>query len=259
MQPSSSEQSRDLAFRLRRRLVKLGKKARPWTNARIAAGSLVGDHAIFPRDTFPWIAELESEWKRFRDEAAGVLAERGSVPPLRRISVDHERIAPGDAWRSYFLYGYGYRRDAACACCPETARAVERIPGLESAFFSILAPGAALKPHKGPTKALLTCHVPLWVPEERGRCYIEVDGQRHVWKPGEVFLFDDTCRHEVRNDTDQERVVLLIHVRRPTTGLGRVVSTSFLQLIKWSPFVREARRSLDAWDAAHPADAPRHS
>ena len=46
-------QGSSLAFRLRRRLVKLGKKARPWTNARIAAGSKVGDPAIFPRGAFP--------------------------------------------------------------------------------------------------------------------------------------------------------------------------------------------------------------
>ena len=97
---------------------KLGKRARPWTNARIAAGSHLGDVPVFSRTYFPWLDELESDWKLFRDEARAALAVRSAVAPLRRVSVDHERIAPGDAWRSFFLYGYGHRRDAACARCP---------------------------------------------------------------------------------------------------------------------------------------------
>ena len=48
---------------------------------------------------------------------------------------------------------------------------------------------------------------------------MRVDDQIKVWKPGEAFVFDDTYEHEVRNDTDEERVVLILDFDRPM-GLG---------------------------------------
>jgi aspartyl/asparaginyl beta-hydroxylase (cupin superfamily) len=35
------------------------------------------------------------------------------------------------------------------------------------------------------------------------------------WSVGKVLLFDDSFEHEVRNDADEERVVLLIRVWHP--------------------------------------------
>ena len=35
------------------------------------------------------------------------------------------------------------------------------------------------------------------------------------WQPGHVLLFDDSFEHEVRNDTDETRVVLLIRIWHP--------------------------------------------
>jgi aspartyl/asparaginyl beta-hydroxylase (cupin superfamily) len=34
----------------------------------------------------------------------------------------------------------------------------------------------------------------------------------YSWQPGHVLLFDDSFEHEVRNDTDETRVVLLIRI-----------------------------------------------
>ena len=35
------------------------------------------------------------------------------------------------------------------------------------------------------------------------------------WEAGKILLFDDSFEHEVRNDTDEERVVLLIRLWHP--------------------------------------------
>ncbi|MEQ9315554.1 MAG: aspartyl/asparaginyl beta-hydroxylase domain-containing protein, partial [Henriciella sp.] len=35
------------------------------------------------------------------------------------------------------------------------------------------------------------------------------------WKPGEIFLFDDTIEHEAWNKSDQPRYVLIWEVWRP--------------------------------------------
>ena len=109
-------------------------------------------------------------------------------------------------------------------------------------------PGTHVVSHKGPTKGLVTCHLPLTVPDDRQHCRIEIDGQAYGWTEGQALVFDDTYRHEVWNATDQSRVVLLIHVLRPMRFPGNLVRWLFLTAIKLSPFVRDARRNEIAWE-----------
>jgi len=127
---------------------------------------------------------------------------------------------------------------------------VADIPGLNSAFFSILAPGAHIPRHRGVTKALLTAHLGLVVPEERQRCRMQVDEEIVTWREGETLIFDDTFHHEVWNDTNELRAVLLIQFRRPVGLLGRLVGGLFLLGIRHSRFVQDARAELGQWEGA---------
>lgn len=170
------------------------------------------------------------------------------LPSIEEISPDHSRIARDGQWRTLFLYAYGYRSTVVCELCRATARQVDAIPGLETAFFSVLRPGAHLPPHKGVTKALITCHLPLIVPADTPSCWMRIEAERHYWRVGEPLIFDDTRTHEVRNSTDETRVVLLIHVRRPLRFPGSLAGSVFLSAVKHSPFVRDGIRNQQRWE-----------
>ncbi|CAD7922508.1 unnamed protein product [Amoebophrya sp. A25] len=49
----------------------------------------------------------------------------------------------------------------------------------------------------------------------RPKCAIRVGSEWRAWREGEVMLFDDSFEHEVRNDTEERRVVLLIRFWHP--------------------------------------------
>lgn len=247
-------------FRERRRawILRAGKDLRPLTNGVIARYSEIGNPVVFDPALFPWIAELEAGWTRIRAEAECILLQRDRLPGLHEISPDHRRLNRDGRWKSFILYGYGIRSDRNCARCPDTANLLQRVPGLETAFFSILAPGVHLKKHRGPTKAIFTYHLGLIVPEPRERCYIELEGNRHLWREGKSLVFDDTWQHQVRNDTDRDRVVLLLHVRRPVRFPGSLVSSLFLRAIKASPFIRDAHRNQQRWEARFEAATRQH-
>ncbi|RYY34257.1 MAG: aspartyl/asparaginyl beta-hydroxylase domain-containing protein, partial [Sphingomonadales bacterium] len=100
--------------------MRVGKHIQPIVNRIVAHSSLVADRALPDAIDFPWVAVLEREWRTIRDEATAALSDLSGVPPLADISPDHRDIAPGDQWRSLFLYGYGYRDDANCRACPQT-------------------------------------------------------------------------------------------------------------------------------------------
>ena len=53
------------------------------------------------------------------------------------------------------------------------------------------------------------------VPDSASDCQIRVKHAWHSWKLGKVLLFDDSYEHEVKNDTDEPRVVLLVRVWHP--------------------------------------------
>jgi hypothetical protein len=67
-----------------------------------------------------------------------------------------------------------------------------------------------------------------------------------VWKEGEVFVFDDTFEHEVWNDTDEERVILLFDFDRPMGWLGRLLNNGFLRLLKLTFYYREPLRRMQS-------------
>jgi beta-hydroxylase len=226
---------------------RLIKKMRGRLDRVIARSSLVPNDPVLDKADFPWTATLEKNWEAIRDEAATLLPRIEEVPPLRSVSPDHRRIAATDLWKSFFLYGYGYRLDDNCARCPFTADLVSRIAGLNSAFFSILLPGMHIKAHRGPTKGLLTCHLGLMIPEG---CRMQLADSTIHWREGECIVWDDTYRHEVWHEGATPRIILLVQVKRPLRAPGKQVADLFLAGIRRSPFVQEGKRNMAAWDRA---------
>ena len=210
--------------------------------------SLVPDVPILDPAVLPWIPELEAQWHVIRAELEQVLKRPEDIPNFQDISRDQVNITQDDRWKTFFLYGYGYRMDGNCALCPETTRLVTSIPGMYTAFFSVLSPGKHIPLHRGPYKGVLRCHLGLIVPEPREQCWIEVGGQVARWEEGKCLMFDDTYKHRVQNDTAGTRVVLFLDIERPMrfpgSGLNRVV----LQLIRLSPFIRDAVKNQKAWE-----------
>lgn len=229
----------------------------PAVDRLLMRSSALKEYKVFPNALFPWTAYLEANTPAIRAEAQSLLRDPMSVPSVREISPDHAKIAVDEKWRSFFLWGYGVRIDANCARCPETAKILENIPGLLTAFYSVMLAGAHVPRHTGPTKAILTTHLGLIVPAEREKCHMAVDDQNVVWEQGRVVIFDDMFPHEVWNDTDEDRVILLVHIKRPLRFPGSALRDLFFAGLRASPFVRDGLENLNRWDKDKAAAAPK--
>lgn len=230
-------------------VIRLGKHLRGFFDRLIASGSLVPNDPVLDVRDFAWTQLLRDDWQAIRAEAIAVAMRGEAAPSLATISPDHRSIAEVDKWRSFFLWGYGYRIDDNADRCPVTAALVERIPGLNSAFFSILAPGTHIPEHRGVTKGLITCHLGLIVPRD-GDVRMRVHDRIVRWAEGETLVFDDTYSHEVWNETGGTRVVLLVQFERPLRNPGKWIADAFLRVVKRSAFVQEARANISQWNAA---------
>jgi len=219
-------------------------------NRAIARQSELPVQPFYDPDAFPWVAALEANWRTIRAELDAVLAHREALPNFQDISTDQYNLTDDDRWKTFFLYGYGFRSDANCARCPATARLVEAIPGMETAMFSILAPGKRIPPHDGPYKGVLRYHLGLMVPEAPvERVGIRVGDEIRAWSEGASLVFDDTYEHAAWNDTDETRVVLFVDVVRPLREPMRTVNAAVIRLIAWSPFIQDAKRRHRQWEA----------
>ena len=210
--------------------------------------SMVEEHQIFPNAIFPWTEHLEAEWRTIRAEADEVLRDRRSIPPVRELSPDHRKIAVDDRWRSFFLWGYGLRWQSNCERCPETSRLLEGVPDLLSAFFSVLLPGTHIPRHTGPTKTILTAHLGLRVPPNRQACHMRIGDHDIAWEEGRLLIFDDMYPHEVWNDAKEDRIVLLLHIKRPQRFPGSLMSDGFFAALRRSHMVQDGLRNLDNWE-----------
>jgi len=156
----------------------------------IGRQSMVGTPAFFESDGFPWIRQVERQWALIRQELEVVLERRDELPSFHEISRGQQRISD-DRWKTFFLYAYGFKADGNCRRCPVTTRIVEAIPGMKTAFFSILAPGKHIPAHRGPYRGVIRYHLGLKVPEPRDRCRIRVGDEIRHWEEGKSLVFVD--------------------------------------------------------------------
>lgn len=219
-----------------------------WLEERIDRHSLVGPGPFFPRTAFPWTGELERSWKAIRQELDQVLAYRDDLPNFQDISVEQRGLSTDDQWKTFFFYGYGNRRARNCARCPRTAELLDAIPGLTTAFFSVLGPHKRLRPHRGPYKGVLRYHLGLKIPHPPDACGIKVGGQIAHWREGESLIFDDSYQHEAWNDTEEDRVVLFLDVQRPLPAPYSWLNRALIQGIARTPFVTNALRNQEEWE-----------
>jgi aspartyl/asparaginyl beta-hydroxylase (cupin superfamily) len=166
----------------------------------------------------PELLELDRNFPVIREELLGVLAEKRSIPRYHELDQMQynisARVDPEKDWKVFPLNIMGIKPASFCARCPKTVALLEGIPGLFEAFFSILEGGKSIPPHEGPYRGYLRYHLGLIVPDKNPPS-IRLKDQIYTWKEGESVVFDDSWEHEVYNQCDEDRVILIVDFRRP--------------------------------------------
>jgi beta-hydroxylase len=218
------------------------------TERVVVRSSLVPTTPFLPLGTFDWIPRLEAAWTTIRAELDQVLSYRDELPNFQDISIDQASITDDDGWKTYFFFAYGFRSEGNCARCPRTAALLDSVPGLTTAFFSILAPGKHIPAHRGPWRGVLRYHLALKVPEPASAAGISVGGEATHWEEGRSLLFDDGYEHFAWNDTTGVRVVLFVDVVRPLRPPADQVNRALIWAIGRSPFIQDSRNRHEAWE-----------
>lgn len=153
---------------------------------------------------------LEGAWTDVRDELLTVLEQRKGFQPFREDG-NQER----DDWNIVYLKGDSRRVAENRAMFPRTSRLVDAIPRAGAgamAMLSAVQPGGHIAAHNGPMNLRLTVHLGLVIPPA---CRFRVGAETRTWQEGRCLLFDESFEHEVWNESDRTRFVLLADMWHP--------------------------------------------
>lgn len=167
---------------------------------------LAGEDAM---RAFPILGELKKSHAKIKADLEYLLSHHEEIPALHEVH-PRDLYVPGRAWRTFLLKLWGHDVKENAAAVPDTMAAIDKIPGVHTALFSILHGFAEIEPHRGSAAGVVRFHYPLIVPTEPEKCWIEIGGHHFFWEEGKPLVFDDTREHWVKNQTDQTRVVLII-------------------------------------------------
>ncbi len=187
---------------------------------RRAYDSRISDPPVLDMDTrFPDGNHFVKAWPELREEALRVKENIGQVPRFHELMAEQAEISANDNrdWRVLVLKAYGVPIPGNMALCPKLAALVESAPDVLTATLSFLAPHKHIPLHRGPFRGILRLYMGISVPtgpDGRPAAVLTVDGIEHRIGDGEALLWDDTFPHEVLNNSDSDRIVLLLDVRR---------------------------------------------
>jgi len=193
---------------------------------------------------FPEGERFVAAWQQLRDEALEVQARLHEVPRFHEIMKEQAEISANDDrdWRLLILKAYGTEAPHNMAKCPTLARIVTAIPNVLSASISFMAPQKHIPRHRGPFRGVLRYYLGLSMPKpvagRRGAVLTIADAEYRI-ADGEALLWDDTYPHEVWNDSDEVRTVLLLDVWRRGMPIDmEVFSRMLISMVKIGMRVR---------------------
>ncbi|KAK3867181.1 hypothetical protein Pcinc_027331 [Petrolisthes cinctipes] len=156
---------------------------------------------------------LEQNWELIRDEAIAIM----NMPPQNGFLMERENLRETGEWKMFELFSRGRKLTANCVNAPQTCALIENFAPASGCKrgqvkFSLLEPGTHVHSHTGPTNCRLRAHLGLVVPDG---VRLRVIDEIIKWEEGKIFIFDDSFEHEVWNEGNETRLVLLIDVWHP--------------------------------------------
>jgi len=223
-----------------------GKKVLSLTEKVI--GRYVEPLSVYNPQTFAWVAGLEQKSSNIRKEYNQIVIDK-NMPDIREISEEQEIVVSPQFWRFFPLYLYGIPIQENLKSCPETAQLLKTIPGMTTAFFSVIRPGTFIQPHRGAFRGYLRYHLGVEVPDPNTACGIKILNEIYYWEQGKSLVFDDTFLHEAWNNAPTERVVLYVDFIRPMPRPLVIISQWLTRLIAGSPYIQNALVKLGHIDS----------
>lgn len=168
------------------------------------------------KTTYPSLLKIDESFDVIREELEALLLQRESIRLVHETIQGHDPVI---GWRILYIYFYGINTNFPNQeLFPNTFKIINQIPNVVDAWFSVLEPQKSIKAHRGAYRGFIRYHTAFRVPQENPP-QLRVKDEFYTWKERESVLFDDRHEHQVYNESNDIRVVLIVDVMRPLPWL----------------------------------------
>ena len=113
------------------------------------------------------------------------------------------------SWKTQVLI-FNHKRTKYSKGLENTINILKKIPGIKHAGFSCFEPGAISNYHIDNNLDTYRYHLPLIIPN--GDCKLKICNKEYKFdKP---LIFDDSCKHQVWNKTNFNRIIMIVDIYR---------------------------------------------
>jgi aspartyl/asparaginyl beta-hydroxylase (cupin superfamily) len=200
----------------------------------------------------PSLRILDRNYRIIQNEMESVLKYKDRIPRYHEISPRETYISgtvnPDKDWRIFTLSTLIGTPTANREKCPQSTAFIGQIPGVISAFFSILDAGKSIPAHCGPSLGYLRYHLALRVPKINPPS-IRVKDQYYIWEEGKSIVFDDSWEHQVFNESDELRVVLIVDIFRPMPLPLHMMNWLLCRTTRYSDEAKQALAQIKKYSA----------
>lgn len=175
-----------------------GLTAKPWWN-------------VEELDNPEWVEKVVAGLPYVQGELADLLEDNEEY--LISDSVKNEVM--GGGWSGFRLRRLGAWLSRNCELFPKTVQLLKQsdVPlAMRGVIVARQVPGTGVQPHSDGRNFFLTAHFGLSVPPD---CAITVGGEERPWKEDDCIVFDTSFMHSTRNDSDEDRFVLVLDFWHP--------------------------------------------
>lgn len=210
---------------------------------------------------YPGLKTLEDNADVIRAECISLLEIKDKLTDMTAMGGSYTKSGIHTAKWKTFMFKSGEFVERNCELCPQTADLLRTVPGLYTAFFSVLEPHQYLTPHWGYYKGFLRYHLGVVIPNNNAdrKCFLRVNddlednaqrdislvekGKTYFWKNGEGVLFDDNYLHDAENCSDEVRVILWLDMRRKMPFYIQAFNLLCLALVYRDESIRKIREN----------------
>lgn len=181
---------------------------------------------------FDFVKKLEDNFNKIENDVNMIDLDSKKKNLITQVNED---IYTGK-WNDLFFYSNGVRNNVTCNAFPEIAKIIDSIPEIQGVnpgcvCLSFIYPGSKVIPHFGISNNKLRLHLGI-KNLENSTLYVKDKGYNKdaetlslEWKKGKVFIFDDSFKHWVVNNSkgDKPRIILLIDLWHPDLNKEQII------------------------------------
>lgn len=235
-----SDPKEEKVDRLREWLIyKLNKKRPPGHKDQMGCPEIIPKLMAKPfygKEDFPWIAEIEANYEKIKEEVIALRGEKGFQPYRGPSWISDIKAKDGvgrkstdsGEWNVYYLKLHNLKFTENCEKLPFLMSILDKhLPRqYNHMFLSAMNPETHILKHYGPTNKKLRFHLPLFgIDGSRLRVHDQV---KHL-KAGEAYVFDDSFEHEAWHDGNDTRVILIADLWHPDLSNDEIKLLDMLQ------------------------------